>query len=168
MNERIHCPNPVCPHPDAVQQVRAVAQSRYASNPSPAAWHLLPPDPPVDRRRPGWAVVATLLFELFALGGTAVVLIPFNVLVGHVQRTPALVSRLAPTFFFGVVAVGLMVVTVDGWRRQSARYERNNERYRRAHARWEELYYCNGCGSVFNPNEPSRFVPASRMRELLA
>ena len=167
MNEHIRCPNPVCPHPDAVQQVSVVAQTRYALNPSPAAWHLLPPDPPVDRRRPGWSLVARLLFELFALGALVVVIIPFNVLVGHVQVTPALVSRLAPTFFLGVVAVGLMVLTVDGWRRQSARYERNYERYRRARARWEELSYCHGCGSVFHPNEPSRFVPAARLKELL-
>ncbi len=167
MNEHIRCPNPVCPQPNDVQQVSAVAQNRYSLNQSPVAWQLLPPEPPVDRRRSGWVILATVLVSLFPLGGTAVVIIAFNVLVGRVHLTPDLASRLAPTFFFGLVAVGLMVWYVADARRQSARYETKYEHYRHAHARWDQLYSCNRCGSVFHPNEPGRFVPASRMKELL-
>jgi hypothetical protein len=39
-------------------------------------------------------------------------------------------------------------------------------KYRRMEARWKKAYYCHRCGSVFLPGE-SRFVPASRMKELL-
>ncbi len=84
MNEHIRCPNPVCPQPNDVQQVSAVAQNRYSLNQSPVAWQLLPPEPPVDRRRSGWVILATVLVSLFPLGGTAVVIIAFNVLVGRV------------------------------------------------------------------------------------
>jgi hypothetical protein len=109
-----------------------------------------------------------VLFYLFVLGGTAVVSVPFTVLTGHIPLTPDLASRLAPTFFFGLVAVGLLVFYLANARRQSARHDSKYAQYWQARARWEHLYACQQCGSVFNPTEPDRFVPASRMKELLA
>src|SRR5258706_11514604 len=167
MNERIRCPNPVCPQPDDVQQASVVVQTRYSLFHVRAAWQLLPPDAPVKRAIPVWALVVLVLLCLFPFGGPAVVTIPLSVIVGRVHLTPDLASRLAPDFFFGLLGVGLLVYYVADWRRKSAQYEIQAEQYRRARATWEELYYCNSCGSVFNPTESGRFVPAFQMKTLL-
>jgi hypothetical protein len=49
----------------------------------------------------------------------------------------------------------------------NAKFIREGAAWQAALAKWEELYYCNRCGSVFNPIEGDRYVPASRMKELL-
>jgi hypothetical protein len=62
--------------------------------------------------------------------------------------------------FWGGIAIWIFLVNME-----------NRAAYRpwlRKSATWDQLYYCIRCGSVFNPNEHGRFVPASRMNELLA
>jgi hypothetical protein len=48
-----------------------------------------------------------------------------------------------------------------------AKVNRETARWLLAKVKWNQLYYCNRCGSVFNPTRGDRFVPASRMKELL-
>ena len=74
-----------------------------------------------------------------------------------------------------VVGVLLMIVggeVLAGTRRgataANAKFMRDGPKWQAAMAKWDELYYCNRCGSVFNPSESDRFVPASRMKDLLA
>src|SRR5258708_8487506 len=136
MNERIRRPNAVCPQPDDVQQASVVVQTRYSLFHVRAAWQLLPPDAPVKRAIPVWALVVLVLLCLFPFGGTAVVTIPLSVIVGRVHLTPDLASRLAPDFFFGLLGVRFLVYYVADLRRKSAQYELQPAHYPRHPTPW--------------------------------
>jgi hypothetical protein len=66
-----------------------------------------------------------------------------------------------------IVGVEVLAATTRGAIAANAKFTREGASWQAALARWDELYYCNGCGSVFNPTEGDRFVPPSRMNELL-
>ena len=51
---------------------------------------------------------------------------------------------------------------------ETARYRRESPEWEHSQAQWDQLDYCNRCGTVFDPTAEGKFVPASRMRELLA
>ncbi len=174
VNERIRCPNPMCPQPDDVRKVSVIAEEMNALNMMGVTGQLQAPERPPNGGRWG-CMVATLIISVpIALIGIAGL---FSSLAGLSGLLPppanpsnnftptvgALVS-LGYTLVFG----GISVWAVYSQRKGAAQWKRAYPAWQRAMARWEQLYYCNRCGSVFNPNEPGRFVPASRMKELLA
>jgi hypothetical protein len=82
-------------------------------------------------------------------------------------------TRLSDQALEGMAGIILLSATVVVWIVlykviNAIKYNRSFRVWFRAQAKWDQLYYCNRCGSVFNPNEHGRFVPASRMKELLA
>jgi hypothetical protein len=97
------------------------------------------------------------------------------VLAGYRYSANPTSDKFAPNvaiaFVLGVllmiVGVEVLAATRRGAAAANAKFVREGAAWQAALARWGELYYCNRCGSVFNPAGADRFVPASRMRELL-
>ncbi len=182
MNQRIHCPNPVCPQPDDVQKVSLIVASgtrQQAVTPyySVTTMNALSeqlaegaPARPENKGKWGSGSVVTMLvlgFFLFfgVLALVEVILYTFGLLPGRVKSAVEL-FYLSP-LIFGVVPAIIMVALVRYKRAAAAKFKTDFAEWSRKQARWESLYYCNRCGSVFNPTEGDRFVPASRMKELL-
>jgi hypothetical protein len=73
-----------------------------------------------------------------------------------------------------VIGVALVIVGVEASgaatrraRAANATFIRDGATWQAAMSKWNELYYCSRCGSVFNPTAGDRFVPAAHMKELL-
>lgn len=160
MSERIRCPNPVCPQPDDVQKVSLVAQSRTPLNLHDVSWELTAPKEPENTGEWGcWSML------LVFVGGISAFLLIFSAIRPGVAvdlaRNPGfIVQELV------IVIILAVLVFPFKWYGRAA-YKRKYAPWRAEYDKWEQLYYCNRCGSVFNPNAPSTFVLASRMKELL-
>jgi hypothetical protein len=168
MNERARCPNPVCPQPDDVQKVSVVAASWNALNLLGVPGQLQAPERPQNYGR--WGLGSIILLLVLAFFASPVVTEP----LAMIRNGAPLVSGPNPETSLLVllgdilVSVGLMVWLVVYMRSASNRFKHELRAWERAWATWNQLYYCNRCGSVFNPDDPThRFVPASRMKELL-
>jgi hypothetical protein len=66
-----------------------------------------------------------------------------------------------------IVGTEVLAVTKRSAAAANATFLQEGGAWQAAFAKWDELSYCNGCGSVFSPRDAERFVPASRMKELL-
>jgi hypothetical protein len=83
-------------------------------------------------------------------------------------------SQIAnPASFLGALIAALGCAGFIWWllrdqRERAAVFQRDSAAWLNAIAKWEQLYYCNRCGNVFDPGDPTHtFVPASRMGEYL-
>ncbi len=177
MQQRISCPNPLCPQPDDVQRVSAVVQSAMsqgylagqhgATSQSALSQLLAAPVEPVNRG--GWTCASVfwmlILAYLAAAGLVVAILISAKIAVFPPDNGPP------PDDLF---AVGLGSVVILAWvflykRGRAARFKREYPVWVRAKTKWDELYYCHRCGSVFKPRDLTpTFVPASQMKRLLA
>ena len=171
MNLRIRCLNPLCPQPDDVQKVSAVYESGTDElRQTSLSRKLSPPE------RPGTPLeeqdgCAPAFWLMLCFGGGLGSL----VLAGYYYSANPLSDKFALNVVIALVlGVLLMIVGVEvlaatrrGATAANAKFIREGAAWQAALARWDELYYCNRCGSVFNPTEGDRFVPASRMKELL-
>ena len=177
-------PNPVCPQPDDVQQVRVVydrgtPQHHVEWQGSALSQQLAPPAWPGQNG--GWAttlrwagrvgctVLAGLLSAIGFFGFAAMV---GGVLMYHnIPPFETLPAALATSGFLGLAVVpgGIFVLSVvAAYRGADTDYRRARAARQRMQSKWEQLYYCRQCDSVFNPNEGGRFVPASCVQELLS
>jgi hypothetical protein len=171
MSVRIRCPNPLCPQPDDVQKVSAVYESGTDGfSQTSLSGKLNPPERPGApvEEQDGCAPAFWLL--LFFGGGLGSL-----VLAGYYYSSNPMSDKFALNVAIALgLGVLLMIVGVEvlaaarrGATAANAKFVREGATWQAALARWDELYYCNRCGSVFNPAEADRFVPASRMKELL-
>jgi hypothetical protein len=163
MSQRIQCPNPVCPQPDDVQKASLVSQERTALNLVGAAWQLQPPDRPADGNWGCWAVGGVIFFGLFAVLMAYIFVVTAFELNGVQYGDFEYWGNLALAGGLFVVSVGSIYLTFSYHRAAASEIPA----WERKLAKWDQLYYCNRCGSVFNPSEGDKFVPASHMKELL-
>ena len=176
MQQRIQCPNPVCPQPDDVQKVSVVVGSgtteglqRFSSGTysvqSSLSRQLSAPTAPENRG--AWEGGSIVLMAILIFLSLPV----FTAIAYTIQRGFDYVANdgAAVTFFFiGVGCLGGIVLLVAYKRREAAAYRKKYATHFLAIGKWNRLYYCNRCGSVFDPSDAAhRFVPASQMNDLL-
>jgi hypothetical protein len=97
------------------------------------------------------------------------------VLAGYYYSANPTSDKLALNVIIAlVIGVLLMIVggevlaaTQRGATAANATYVREGPAWQAAMSKWDELYYCKRCGSVFDPSGAGKFVPASRMQDLL-
>jgi hypothetical protein len=71
--------------------------------------------------------------------------------------TQTLLASSSISIFFGLIILGPELV-----------YRYNHAKWAKKKAKWDELYYCRRCGTVFNPTDPyGAYVPAKNMKKLL-
>jgi hypothetical protein len=175
MAEDVRCPNPACTLPNDVQKVSDTIQgglphrieTLVVGSDSNTNGQLAAPAPPRKGARWGCVVSGVLVIAVFGLCSAAnAILYTFNpgsiaAVKGTAPDPPAL-AALA----LGSLALAAWILVNKFV--EAARYKRELPAWSRAQAIWGHLYYCNRCGSVFDPTEGDTFVPASHMRELLA
>jgi hypothetical protein len=182
----ISCPNPRCPQPNDVQKVSIIVQegttkgtvaqegttkgtkfSIKSQNELSAAL-AVPAEP--HRVWKAGRISYALLFYLsfgFLLGFLSFILFSvseaFALLNGQGQAVSfgdfiqTLLAALSISIFFGLIIFGPELV-----------YRYNHAKWVKKKAKWDELYYCHRCDTVFNPTDPyGAFVPAKGMEKLL-
>ena len=171
MNERIRCPNPVCPLPEDVQKVSVVVSSGTIEGLKPGQYSVMsslskqlaaPPQPEYTDKW-GWKLIAWVI----ALGYLSLAsLTEFGLLTAGIAVLPAGDTPTPPAFLVFGIGSGAIFVWILIWHRVTANQFR---RWHKAKDKWDQLYYCKHCGSVFNPNagEGATYVPVSHMKELL-
>lgn len=171
MNLHVRCPNPLCPQPADVQKVSAVYENGTDGlSQTSLSGKLSPPERPGAPLEEQDGCAPAFWLMLFFGGGLGSL-----VLAGYRYSANPTSDKFAPNvaiaFVLGVllmiVGVEVLAATRRGAAAANAKFVREGAAWQAALARWGELYYCNRCGSVFNPAGADRFVPASRMRELL-
>lgn len=179
MNEEVRCPNPACPLPDDVQKLSVVFHGgppqRFETftagvDSETNNWsdQLAAPAPPKRGARWGCVVPGVLVVALFGLcGSVSAIFYTLNPgAIGEVKGNsppdPPLLALLA----LGSFALAAWIIINKLM--EMARYRRERPAWEHSQAQWDQLYYCNRCGTVFDPTAEGKFVPVSRIRELLA
>ncbi len=181
MYGRIECPNPICPQPDTVQSVSAIvhtgtslvyAPGQYVTSQDALSKILFPPAPPTRRQ---YAFIGRLWGWTRSINWKVALVIGVVMLAVICQLLETFLYSLIDAFGFDVGRITFLVclAAIGGlfifgyFVYPEIIYRRKYPKWASELATWEELFYCYGCGSVFNPTEGGRFVPASRMKELL-
>jgi hypothetical protein len=182
MQQRISCPNPVCPQPQDVQKVNilvlqgtlARSSKSYSIKAQTELSKMLAAPPEPKHPRDVGSISNALLFLLpvcFFLGAFSFILFFTTEAIAIVdaqgQAAPpveflqVILITFGVTIFFGLCSYFALIGPVRSYRRRHATWVK-------AKAIWEELYYCHHCDTVFNPADPLWMaVPASHMKELL-
>jgi hypothetical protein len=180
--QRISCPNPVCPQPQDVQKVsilvlqgtlaRSTKSYSITAQTELSKLLALPPEPKPPREE--GSISNALLFLLpvcFLLAAFSFILFitaeAIAIVDGQGQAAPVdeFLTTLLITFgvmiFFGLCSYVALIGPERSYRRRHAAWVKSK-------AIWDELYYCIHCDTVFNPADPLwTAVPASQMKELL-
>jgi hypothetical protein len=185
MQQRISCPNLVCPQPNDVQKVSVFVlqgqgtlatpfRSSRITGQTELSKMLAAPVEPKHPRDEG-SLSNALLFLLpvaFFLGAFSFILFitaeAIAIVDAQGQAAPpvefleVVLITFGVTIFFGLCSYFALIGPVRSYRRRHARWLKEK-------AMWEELYYCHHCDTVFNPIDPLWMaVPARHMKELLA
>jgi hypothetical protein len=156
ISQRAMCPNPACPAPNDITLVSALTvQGRSYS---------------ATNRGMRTAIHESALSRILALPtpwqmlvATALVFIAFIGLI--ILLTSAQAISYEGASGAGLVVVGLILLGSGGY--FAFRFYRQGWAISsRQRARWQGMYYCNRCNSVFVPPDPC-YVPAEQMRSLL-
>jgi hypothetical protein len=180
--QRISCPNRVCPQPQDVQKVSilvlqgtlARSTKSYSITAQTELSKMLaaPPEPKPPRgERSIFNVLLFLLPVGFFLGAFSFILFitaeGIAIVDGQGQAVPVdeflktLLITFAVMLYFGLFSYIALIGPERSYRRRHAAWVK-------AKAIWDELYYCHHCDTVFNPADPLWMaVPASHMKELL-
>ncbi len=152
-SQRISCPNPHCPNPILVQKVSGVVADGTASYVTTTlATKLSLPKAPEEKdlsRAITPAIIggygaSLLLFALFASLGILFTEIGF----------------VFAWILLGTVFSLLILVAYRNYIKNVARP------IKALVPKWDQLYYCRSCDSVFLPRKPD-FAPADQMMEFL-
>jgi hypothetical protein len=160
MNQRIHCPNPVCPNPEHVQRVSAVvAQGKSSGHVSAQGVSG------IARLQTGLSRTLDLARPYtWTLGSLMAVPLVFTCLAGPILGSLGVSGdgySLMANMITTTACCALPFILVGG----SLLFAANVQRKKWA-VKWSQLYYCHSCSSVFNPNEPGRYVPAGNIQQL--
>jgi hypothetical protein len=171
MDQRIQCPNPFCPQPDAVEKV-SVVYAREADAPTSTTLGrvLSPPERPgVPLEEQDGCAPAFWLLLCFGGGVGALALAGYYYSGTPVSDGVALnvVIALALGVLLLIVGTEVLVVTKRRAVTANATFLKEGGAWQAALSKWDELSYCTRCGSVFNPGDRERFVPAVRIKDLL-
>jgi hypothetical protein len=171
MDQRIQCPNPVCPQPDDVEKV-SVVYAREADAPSRTTLgrELSPPERlGVPQEEQDGCAPAFWLLLCFGGGVGSLALAGYYYSSNPVSDRVALNVVIALTLGVLLLIVGteVLAVTKRSAVAANATFLKEGGAWQAALTKWDKLYYCTECGSVFSPREGERFVPASRIKELL-
>jgi hypothetical protein len=181
--QRISCPNLVCPQPQDVQKVSILVmhgtlarstKSYSITAQTELSKMLAAPAEPKHPRDEG-SIPNALLFLLpvgFFLGAFSLILFitaeAIAIVDAQGQAAPpvefleVILITFGVTFFFGLFSYIALIGPVRSYRRRHATWVKEK-------ATWDELYYCHHCDTVFNPADPLwTAVPARHMKELLA
>jgi hypothetical protein len=178
MQQPISCPNPVCPQPHDVQKVSIIVQQgtsqgmiagQYSMTSQNALSAALAapaePKPVWPAGRISYAMLVILSFG-FLLGF-------FTFILFSVSEEFALLSRQGQAVSFGdfieTILISLSISVCFGlFMYVGFAYRRGHAKWVKAKAKWDGLYYCHRCDTVFNPNDPyGAYAPASKMKKLL-
>jgi hypothetical protein len=171
MSLRIQCPNPTCPQPDDVERVSEVQERGIDGfRQTPLSRVLNPPERPgTPLEEQDGCAPAFWLMLFFGSGLGSLALAGYYYSANPVSDKFALnvLIALVIGILLMIIGVEVLAATRRGASTANTKFIREGTAWQAAVAKWDELYYCNRCGSVFNPTEGGRFVPASRMKELL-
>jgi hypothetical protein len=183
--QRISCPNTVCPQPNDVQKVSVFVlqgqgtlvtpfRSSRITSQTELSKMLAAPVEPKHPRDEG-SLSNALLFLLpvaFFIGAFSIILFitseAIAIVDAQAQAAPpaeflqGVLITFSVTTFFGLCSYFALIGPVRSYRRR-------HKTWVKAKAMWEELYYCHHCDTVFHPENPLWIpVPARHMKELLA
>jgi len=157
MNQRIHCPNPMCPAPNDVQLVSSVASagdisvriqtslSRQLSYREPTLY------------RCGRFLTGPTFLMLMAVLACPIGMFVAGFAVTFTNDTITLIVLwIAPILLF------ILSPLLLGSAFRLISTPRRNQTL----AKWWQLYYCPHCGSVFNPNENGRYASVGSIKAL--
>ena len=172
MDQRIPCPNPACRQADDVEPVRVV-YDREANDLRQTALgrELSPPERPgVPLEEQDGCAPAFWLLLCFGGGLGSFALAGYYYSGNPVSDKVAVnvVIALALGVLLLIVGGEVLSATKRGAAAANATFLKEGGAWQVALSKWDELYYCSHCDSVFNPREGERFAPASRLKELLA
>jgi hypothetical protein len=172
MNQHIRCPNPSCPQPDDVEKVSVVHENGTDGfRQTSLSKTLNPPERPgTPLEDQDGCAPAFWLLASFGVGLGSLVLAGYYYAANPTSDKWALNVVIALVIGVLLMIVGAEVLAASRRRATAANatFQREGAAWQAAMTKWDELYYCNRCGSVFNPIDDDRFVPASHVQELLA
>lgn len=156
MSGAITCPNPRCSNPTNVQTIVFSGTSRTS-----------PDSPRAKKRRRSVNRGLMQPRTMFATWGLAGGLSGLLIVVGLYLFAVAPTGQNGKSWDIAAIAAWVVAVALMIWSRWMLVHPRSRPTSDPDTARWSEVYFCGGCGNVFEPVS-RRYVPLDQASKLFA